>query len=211
MKTTEYNTLLDYFRKWTAETPDAAAVYDQGKTLTFHELDRLSDELAVRLVTDVPLDAFIGLSASKNSIAIIGMLAIVKSGKAYLPLDPTYPIERISVMVQDANIRYVICNSTENALFEALNLIPVNSNYSPSSGKMVSVPPSFTLPGAGELVALLYTSGSTGVPKGVCMTHAGMFNLIKHQLHKSKATRGSQNLLFSHLSFDASFQEIFVS
>src|SRR5690606_35368745 len=67
------------------------------------------------------------------------------------------------------------------------------------------------LPGPDEVIALLYTSGSTGTPKGVCMTHDGVRNFIVHQKNQSTSTPGTQNLLFSHLSFDASLQETLTS
>src|SRR5690606_4607738 len=123
------------------------------------------------------------------------------------PLDREYPTERIAQMVEDAGIKYVVCDNSESEFFAQFGLKTLTVSTADPDGPAAHL----TLPGPGELVALLYTSGSTGVPKGVCLTHAGMLNLIRHQLQNSKAAKGSHNLLFSHLSFDASFQEIFVS
>lgn len=196
-------TVLGSFRTWVAKAPQQTAVVCGDDTLSFLQLDRASDLLAEAIIKKNTPCPYVGLSATKTVHAVVGMLAIIKAGKAYLPLDIDYPKERIGQMVQDAGIAYIVCETVEEKLFSKFGLTPVEMLHAPEGvGEQ---------PVNNELVALLYTSGSTGTPKGVCMTHAGMRNLIAHQLESSKAREGSQNLLFSHLSFDASFQEIFVS
>ncbi|WP_257668237.1 polyketide synthase [Parapedobacter tibetensis] len=211
MEKSSYVSILDYFHGWVAQTPDRIAVHCGEDALTFHQLNIKADKLAHLIISQNSLASFVGLSATKSIGTIVGMLAIIKSGKAYLPLDITYPEERIRQMVQDAGVQFVVCEHAENEFFSKFELTPLAASWAIGEG---SDPSELGAPSPAvdsELIALLYTSGSTGIPKGVCMTHVGMRNLIEHQLRDSKASGGSKNLLFSHLSFDASFQEVFVS
>src|SRR5690606_36593622 len=190
-----------------AELPEGIALQCDKLKISYRDLTVAADRLARDILTVDNSCPFIGLSASKTTDTIMGMVGIIQSGKAYLPLDREYPTERIAQMVQDSGIKYVVCNRSESEFFAQFGLKTLLLSAADTNGPAAD----FILPGAGELVALLYTSGSTGVPKGVCLTQAGMSNLIGHQLQNSKASKGANNLLFSHLSFDASFQEIFVS
>jgi non-ribosomal peptide synthetase component F len=104
---------------------------------------------------------------------IIGLLAILKSGKAYLPLDPDHPPARLKQMIHEAGITVCICKDDERDFFSLLQtgmeLLASDVLY-----------PTSSLQGSGhsELVYLLFTSGSTGIPKGVCMTQSSMTNLL---------------------------------
>lgn len=199
--------IIDNIYQWAEKTPDSIAVRCGEQSVSYRELVAGAERLAIcaRAIDDSC--PFIGLSATKTPNTIIGMVGIIQSGKAYLPLDREYPAERIAQMAEDAGIKYVVCDSSESEFFTQFGLTALLVPPSPPDESATDL----ILPGAGELVTLLYTSGSTGIPKGVCMTHAGMFNLVSHQLRNSKAAQTSNNLLFSHLSFDASFQEVFVS
>ena len=207
MERDSHLSIIDNIYRWAGETPDAIALRCRRQSVTYRELAAAADRLALHICAVNDPCPFIGLSGTKTSDTIIGMVGIIQSGKAYLPLDRTYPAERIAQMIEDAGISYIVCDESEAEFFAEFGLttlaVPGAVSIEHASDSI--------LPGAGELVALLYTSGSTGVPKGVCMTHSGMLNLINHQLQNSKATRHLNNLLFSHLSFDASFQEIFVN
>jgi len=199
--------IIDNIYYWAEKTPDWIAVRCGEVTVSYRELVAGAEQVArdARVIDDSC--PFIGLSATKTTSTIVGMVGIIQSGKAYLPLDRDYPLERIAKMVDDSGIKQIVCDPSESDFFAQFGLmtLSVSDTSRNESGTNAA------LQGAGELVALLYTSGSTGIPKGVCMTHAGMLNLINHQLQHSKAVPGARNLLFSHLSFDASFQEIFVS
>lgn len=199
--------IIDNIYRWATATPDAIALQCRELSISYRELISVADRLATYIYKNGDSCPFIGLSATKTADTIIGMVGIIQSGKAYLPLDREYPVERIAQMVEDASVKYIVCDHSEREFFAQFGLTAL----SVSDASLDEHTTNLILPGAGELIALLYTSGSTGVPKGVCLTHDGMHNLIKHQLLNSKAESGLQNLLFSHLSFDASFQEIFSS
>jgi amino acid adenylation domain-containing protein len=185
-------------------TPDAIAVYHGDNVLTYAELDRLSTILARYILKHSPDSAITGISTTRNPGMIVGVLAILKSGKAYLPLDPTYPPDRLKQMIGDSGINFCICPQEEAALFKALGVNSISS----------FLPDDLRLSGSvninqGDLAYILFTSGSTGKPKAVSMGHAPLVNLLHWQQKNSKATVGTKTLQFAPLSFDVSFQEIF--
>ncbi len=131
------------------------------------------------------------------------MLAILKSGKAYLPLDPTYPKDRLQQIIEDSGATVCLCIEKEKDFFVSVRakVLLSDQDYKIDSEPAVT---------RSNIACVLYTSGSTGKPKGVCLTHAGLINLLKWQKIQSKLNIGTRTLQFCHLSFDAAFQEIFV-
>jgi len=208
METNQPLSLIDRVAYWVNLNPDKVAIYCNGHTLTYQQLHNDSSTLAFNITGLTIGSPFIGLSANKTAESIVGMLSIIKAGKAYLPLDRTYPVERILQMVEDSGITHIVCEPSDSSFFEQFGLICL-SVADALATEITNKEQG--LPGPGELVALLYTSGSTGVPKGVCLTHTGMRNIVEHQLLHSIADSNAHILLFSHLSFDVSFQDIFTS
>jgi len=187
------------------ETPDAIAVIFGDKKITYSELNIKSDNLVQVILSHSPKSLIVGISTSRSIEMIVGVLAILKSGKAYLPLDPSYPQDRLQQIVSDSGIECCLCNDSESSLFKSLgiNVLSLNKKYN-SEKKSKQV----TQSGLGYV---LYTSGSTGKPKGVCMGQAPLVNLILWQHKHSSATKETKTLQFAPLSFDVSFQEIFAT
>lgn len=208
MKNVDDKTIIDHIYQWAIETPDSIAIRCRKLALPYRELTTSADRLAERILAVNDSCRFIGLSVTKSADMVVGIVGIIQSGKAYLPLDREYPTERIAQMVEDAGIKHIVCDRSEQEFFAQFGLTTLT--VSDVETKEVSLP-NPTLPGPGELIALLYTSGSTGVPKGVCLTHAGVQNLVNHEIQARTVGPDTRNLLFSHLSFDVSLQEIFVS
>lgn len=211
MKRSTHKSILDYIDQWYEERPNDIALRYGNETLTFGQLHQAADLLADRIAGQQIDTPFVGLSTTKSIWTIVGMVAIVKSGKTYLPLDPNYPSDRIHNISDDSGVSHIVCLPDQADLFRGFQLkpIPVDSITCIKHGG--SVDSDSSSQAENELIGLLYTSGSTGVPKGVCLTHAGMYNVLSHQLQKCKAAVGSQNLLFTNLTFDVSFDEIFTS
>ena len=183
---------------------DLTAVAFGGHSISYKELNEKSGILSnsiLHLATDEPI---IGISTSRSIEMIIGVIAILKSGKAYLPLDPSYPEHRIQQIVDDSGIRWCYSADSNNKLFTNAGLCIINNAAFDSQSEAKEG-------AAGTLAYVLYTSGSTGKPKGVCMGHMALVNLLMWQQKTSSAGEGTSTLQFAPLSFDVSFQEIFAT
>ena len=184
--------------------PNTVAVRHGKNILTYAQLDQQSTTLAAEILKQSPGSGIIGVSTTRNMQMMVAVLAILKSGKAYLPLDPDYPADRLKQMIEDSRIDLCICLPEETALFEAQGLHGLDPSSRP--GVQLSGTDTFS---QGQLAYILFTSGSTGRPKAVSMGHAALVNLLHWQQKNSKAAAGTNTLQFAPLSFDVSFQEIF--
>jgi len=186
------------------KTPDAVAVIFGDRKLTYAELGEKADNLAAAIVAASPGSLNAGVSTHRTIETIISVLAILKSGKAYLPLDPEYPQERLQQIVTDSKIDLCISISAQKQLFESLglNVLTSDTAYSKSTTEIAE---------SKSACYVLYTSGSTGTPKGVSMGHGAMANLLQWQQKESISAPGVSTLQFAPLTFDVSFQEIFAA
>lgn len=180
------------------------AVIFGNDVLTYQQLNERADTLCQAILEADPQAEFIGISTHRNLEMIIGVLAILKAGKAYLPLDPAYPEQRLLQIISDSGIKTCLATAESAPVFNKLSLRVVQPD------QMHSVVGG--LHGQqGSTAYVLYTSGSTGKPKGVCMGHSPLVNLLQWQSQNSQATVGSRTLQLAPLSFDVSFQEIFAT
>jgi amino acid adenylation domain-containing protein len=141
---------------------------------------------------------------------VVNVLAILQAGKTYVPLDPQYPTARLQQIIDNAGLAYCLAPSEETALFEGLGLHVVVAEDGPAANPQAEAIGN-EHSGKQEAAYVLYTSGSTGVPKGVSMGHAALLNLLQWQQANSTAGPGTRTLQFAPLSFDVSFQEIFAT
>ncbi len=197
------------FQRQVVRTPDAVAVRMGNENISYGQLEILSGRLAAAIENSAGSSRIIGISTTRSISMIAGVIGILRSGRAYLPMDPAYPSERLSQMVSDAGMTLCICTENESAFFKSQGL----ANTMPAvadNGKVAGDAPA-EMPGIvqGSLAYVLFTSGSTGKPKGVSMGQAPLYNLIAWQEKKSMAGPGDRTLQFAPLSFDVSFQEIF--
>jgi amino acid adenylation domain-containing protein len=179
------------------------ALICEGQSVTYKQLLKKVTQLSNAILQQAPGEQFIGISASCSIEMIAGVLAILKSGKTYLPLDPKYPPLRLQQLIEDSGLKYTLSVSAEKDFFNELSLevIPSDQEYHF---------PDIAVPFHSPIVCVLYTSGSTGKPKGVCLGHPGLINQINWQKKNGIAKHGTKTLQYCHLSFDAAFQEIFV-
>ena len=184
--------------------PDLPAIEYHDHSITYQELNHRANQLAFDITRMAPDEAIIGISTSRSIEMVIGILAILKSGKAYLPLNPTYPNARLVELKDNAQLQYTLCSQTEEQFFKNLDLIPLT--YESVNNQEVN---NHSFPFFEERAYVLYTSGSTGKPKGVCLGHAALINLIQWQSTNSNAGIGTRTLQFAPLTFDASFEDIF--
>ncbi|GAB3222901.1 amino acid adenylation domain-containing protein [Spirosoma arcticum] len=197
--------LLHHLVEWAAQVHgERTAVVFGDQRITYRQLNERADALCQAVLHCAPDADLIGVSTSRTIELVIGVLAILKSGKAYLPLDPAYPAQRLHQLITDSGVAACLTTGTDVPTFESLGLTVIRSE---NDHAYAHQPVRQQNPTA----CVLYTSGSTGKPKGVCLGHAGLINLLNWQLIHSEAKVGLNTLQFCHLSFDASFQEIFVT
>ncbi len=194
---------VERFARWVAETPDAPAVVAAERSLTYRQLDALSAALARRLAArGVGLESVVALLAERSIEAVVGCLGILRTGAAYLPLDPGYPADRLRFMIDDSQARCVVGQDRhlEFAAEWGIDRLAIDGE-GPAKDELPQPSPL-------NLAYVIYTSGSTGTPKGVALMHRGLANLSRAQRLAYGIGPGSRILLFAPLSFDASVWEI---
>ncbi|MBN8821438.1 MAG: amino acid adenylation domain-containing protein [Spirosoma sp.] len=179
---------------------ERTAVIFGRETLTYQQLNERANEVCQAILQVAPSASVIGISTTRNLDMVIGVLAILKAGKAYLPLDPAYPDARLQQIISDAHLQTCLAVGTDHSRFASLGL-QVIADYTRLDVSATVL--------QGGMAYVLYTSGSTGKPKGVCMGHTALVNLLTWQAKHSQAGPGTKTLQLAPLSFDVSFQEIF--
>lgn len=192
-------------------TPQAVAVTHNGYSLTYSELNAKANQVARRLLDrGVGTDDVVGICIERSTDMIVGVLGILKAGAGYLPLDPSYPPERLQYMIDDAAPRILLTHSrlapalprTSGELIELDRIVGASGNV--GTENVVATGTS-----SRDIVYVIYTSGSTGRPKGTAMGHASMINLLEWHRSALPLAPGERVLQFAALSFDVAFQEIF--
>ncbi len=202
-------TIDQLFEEQVRRVPDAVALVSGEKTISYRELNERANAIANHLrACGVTADSLVGISAGRSPDLIIGVLAILKAGGAYVPLDMDFPKERVAQMVADAKPRVIL---TQKKLLEKVRQIEANApiicfeDEHPTAA--VGNPKSDTRATAESLAYVLYTSGSTGEPKGVAVPHRAVVRLVKNTNFAS-LTENDVFLAFAPISFDASTLEI---
>ncbi len=202
----EEPTVPRVFSEVVLKQPDAPAVQHHDVVLSYRELDVQSSRLAdLLLAKGLRTDEIVGISLPRSVDVAVAMLGILKAGGAFLPIDPTYPEDRVRYMLHDSGTRFLVTTSavseklplgrTEAVLMEELETSRVSNGQLP-----VAVSPD-------NLAYVIYTSGSTGRPKGTMLPHRGLVNLARAQRKAFAIHPGSRILQFASLSFDASVWE----
>ncbi len=191
------------FEQAVRQHADRTAVVFGEETITYHQLNEKADKLCQTILYQHADAELIGLSTTRSLEMVVGLLAILKAGKAYLPLDPAYPAKRIQQMVADPRLSVCVSKAVDASVFDeaGLQCIIAEADHT-YTGRRVEH--------QSQLACVLYTSGTTGKPKGVCLNHAALVNLLRWQENYSIVRPGLHTLQFCHLSFDASILELFV-
>lgn len=186
--------------------PLKKAVTFENTSITYETLDRRSDQLALEILgRTLGRNEIVGLCAHRSVEMIIGLLAILKAGCAYLPIDPHYPLERINFMLSDAGCTQILAHSSLGSLFEGnRNIIYLDGPVNKKADKGLKLPEV-----DGDCLAyVIYTSGSSGKPKGVPITHKNIIYSTAGRL-KFYSNAPEAFLLMSSISFDSSKAGIF--
>jgi amino acid adenylation domain-containing protein len=188
---------------------DTAAVVHGERSITYHDLDRRASRLALSLAAlGVEPEVTVGIYAPRSPEAIIAMLAVSKAGGAFLPLDPSYPLERLAFMIEDAAVRVILAHGELPERLAAAAPCVTSLDAEPAPLIDPSIPdPSFGL-GGRQTAYVMYTSGSTGRPKGVAVSQRSLVHYLRKAVAEYAIGPSDRVLQFSSLSFDASLEEI---
>ncbi|RZU53268.1 non-ribosomal peptide synthase protein (TIGR01720 family)/amino acid adenylation domain-containing protein [Krasilnikovia cinnamomea] len=206
-------TIPALFAQRVSADPTAIALATRGASLTFAELDAKADRLARKLARyGVGPERLAGVVSSEPVQAIVAMLAILKCGGAYLPLDAEYPAERLKFIIADAAPVLLLTGRESVRAVPAFTgpRIPITADADADADEISGGEVSLQAEVA-NLAYVIYTSGSTGTPKGVAVSHAGLSGLVREQSRRFEIGPGSRVLQFASLCFDASVSEIWTT
>ena len=207
-------TVLSLFESAAAEHPDNVAVVYQDAQLTYAELDAASDELAVRIAeTGAGLNDVVSILIPRGLWMVVAPIAALKAGCVYQPLDSTYPPERLSFMVADASAAVLVTTadlrervSDYDGAVVLLDKEPAAIGTDASTHERVAALPK---PSPESRFILLYTSGSTGVPKGVQLTHENLVCFIAWYHRRFQLTAESRVGAYASFGFDANMMDTY--
>ncbi|HEU0149756.1 MAG TPA: amino acid adenylation domain-containing protein, partial [Bradyrhizobium sp.] len=205
-------TMHELFSMQAARAPDAPALIQDDNVLSYAGVEQRSNQLAHHLRRlGVGPNVIVGLCVGRSFDMMIGVLGILKAGGAYLPLDPSYPAERLGYMTADSRTPVVL---TQSGLLDHVSLngaliVRLDEAWPQIAELSSDAPPVAVDPS--DLAYVIYTSGSTGRPKGVMIPHSGALNLAKAQVTPLAIAPGSRVLQFASFSFDAAVWELLMS
>ena len=197
---------IDVFRQRVQELPDHVALVKADQQLTFAELDRRSDQLALTLQERAKLPEYIALHFETSIEMMVSILAVIKTGSAFIPLDIDYPNERKEAILQDCGTNLLLTNlSTTSELKYEGEIIHIDLQpdvaHQPVVWKHTSE----------QALYAIFTSGSTGKPKGVRIAHGNVVNYATWMSDALEARPGDRYLYTSNYASDSGYQQIFTS
>ena len=190
-------------------TPAATALSCAGQSLTYREMNLLASHLAGNLSSNLTDNERVVAVCTRRSIeTVVGMLGVMKTGRAYLPLDPDWPVERLALVIEDAGVSTVLVPATgEVRLPQHLRILPIPTGLSDAGTEARDAGSALQ---AGDLAYVMYTSGSTGKPKGVMIRHASLANYVGWACDHYVRGRVLTFPLFTPLTFDLTVTSVFV-
>ena len=208
----DQRTVTTQFDRIVAAHPTRVAVSAGDEVLTYAELDRRSWLVAQALVdAGAGAGSFVALSTDRSSAMVVGALGILKAGATYVPVDVTYPMERVSFMLQDSGARHIVTTGSALSSLRGIAL-PATVIRVDELSESATVDAARVTPGSSpqDIAYLIYTSGSTGTPKGVRIPHHALSNFLAAMQNRPGLTADDAVLSVTSMSFDISVLEVFL-
>ena len=200
----------ELFERQAAASPEALAVVHDDRRLSYRELDRRANQVAHHLRRlGVGRETLVGVCMERVPELVVALLAVWKAGGAYVPLDPAYPPERLAFMVGDAGARVLLTQEKLRALFPAAGdgVVCLETDWPAIAKESAERPAAGALPS--NLAYVMYTSGSTGQPKGAMILHSGLVNYLTWAIEAYGVTAGGSVPVHSSISFDLTVTSLY--
>src|SRR3989454_1054207 len=203
------SSFVDLLDQTAKAQPDAVALVCDDEKVTYRELTHRAEILSRRLTSlGLKSGSLVGICVERSPDMVVAMIAILKSGGAYLPLDLAFPEQRLSFMIEDSGLAFIV--SSSNAVGQLpphrARTILVDEKIAPTQTPMESI----VQPDGDSLAYVRYTSGSTGRPKGVAISHRALLNFLRSMRGQPGYTNQDVLLAVTTLSFDISELEIWL-
>ena len=190
-------TIIDLFEEQVMKSPDSIALVANKTELTYKQLNEKINQLShyIQQQQQIKANELIGIQLERSEWLVISILAVLKTGAGYLPIDPEYPEERISFMLGDAQCKMLIDEET-------LDLFRKNGKDASTKNPSVKIKST-------DLAYVIYTSGSTGIPKGVLVAHENLSHFLTHVQNNYTGTAAIVKPFVASASFDISVFQLF--
>jgi len=200
----------ELFREIAATHPNRVAIACHTGEQTYAQLDRRSDEIAACLLkSGIEAEDAVGVCSSRSGSAVSAILGVLKAGASYVPLDPAFPAARLNFMIRDAGLKLVLSSVEHRGLFAeaGLTTIVVDGELPATTSDTDAALKRAALTGPHRRAYIMYTSGSTGAPKGVQIEHRSIVRLVG-KVDYVRLDSSTRFMLAAPLGFDASTLEI---
>ncbi|MEV0919321.1 amino acid adenylation domain-containing protein [Streptomyces sp. NPDC049967] len=203
----EEESLPALFARRLTERPDAVAVVDRGRSVTYAQLDDRARRIAGLLAAHgVGAESVVGVAVPRSVDMIATVLAAMQLGAAFLPLDLIHPGDRLGYMIEDSGAALIVGTETVAGKIPEVAGVPVVLLDAPDTAEALQDPPPAAVPagpvGLDQAAYVIYTSGSTGRPKGVIVPHEGISSLVATAVDRMNLRRDSRVLQFASTGFD---------
>src|SRR2546427_4170514 len=205
----DHSSLVELLEQTATARPETVALVCDDEKVTYRELMHSAETLAHRLTSlGVKSGSLVGICVERSPDMVVAMIAILKSGGAYLPLDLAFPEQRLSFMIEDSGLRFIVTNSN------AVSQLPPHKARTVLLDEKTALAETLTesvvQPDQDSLAYVRYTSGSTGRPKGVAISHQALLNFLRSMREQPGYTNRDVLLAVTTLSFDISELEIWL-
>ncbi|KFF74857.1 hypothetical protein HX13_12790 [Chryseobacterium sp. P1-3] len=193
------------------KNPDTIALVYNDIKLSYRELNEQSNRLANHLIHQYKLkpDDLVPLCLERSENMLIAILAVLKAGAAYVPMDPSYPADRIGHILEDTQAKLVIAQKSTIEKVQNIKVISLDEVTLKATLETEMTNNPVTEVNSGNLAYVIYTSGTTGLPKGVMIEHKGVINLIKSMIKAHRLEEYQEVGCYSNYVFDAFVYEAF--